>query len=539
MRILLLFWLAAPTLSGAYSNPIATSDGNTVYFQARTSPVTDGWYVARAGTGAPEVTPVNGSLADIDGTAAVLATAWSEDRNCGFAGSTCWLAAYCHASFQLEGPGIKYRSPGLSTFARLSRSGRLIWLEQSSCGGASAPPTLPPLNGLYDTSALKLIASRGAASLANRRFGRRAITDDGRALTLASSQLAWLDASGTHLIRNVNGVYEAVTSPQGMDVAYAETPNGRLHWVTGPDWLAAQDRDLGLSGSALALTEDGSRLLFLDANGSLQLYTLATAALRRLGSDAYQSFTIGGNTVFAVTAGGRLVRIGLISDETEAWLPPSLDIASADVPEVYPNWCISVCYGSTEYAKLVSPNLIVRLRGTSLGGSNWRVAIAGMETPLTPISDTMAWFQIPSGAAAATTVDIYSPELPIRFSMMVRNRDLVLACLGTLHEDFSRLVSQDDPAHPGEVVHIFLTGLQGVEPVADGVANPTDHLVMVANPPPLQEPDALEATFFGLAPGLVGIQQLDVRVHHAATTLFAGLAATPVWGCIPPPVAEP
>ena len=65
-----------------------------------------------------------------------------------------------------------------------------------------------------------------------------------------------------------------------------------------------------------------------------------------------------------------------------------------------------------------------------------------------------------------------------------------------------------------------MTGLQGVEAVADGVPNPTDHLIAVANPPKLFSPGSMDILFFGLAPGLVGIQQMDALVHNTGSGLF-------------------
>jgi uncharacterized protein (TIGR03437 family) len=166
-----------------------------------------------------------------------------------------------------------------------------------------------------------------------------------------------------------------------------------------------------------------------------------------------------------------------------------------------------------------------------------------VETPLVPLPDTGAWFQMPDGPTGENTLQIYNPNFPISYSIKAQARTPAIACLGTLHQDFSRFVSGTDPATPGEVVHIFLTGLKGVEPVANGVPNPTDHLVGIANPPPLYDPGSLDQLFFGLAPGLVGIQQLDVRIQHAASGLFTqadGLSSSlPAWNCAAPPVMAP
>src|ERR1039458_8059525 len=156
MRILLLFWLAAPALCGAYSNLIATSDGKAVYFQVPTGPVSFTWYVARQGSGELSVTAANAPLADVDGTGSVLASAATEPRFCGFAGSSCWLANSCEAVFQLQGPGFQYSSNGADTFVRLSRSGQFAWIVQGWCGGVGWPPPSPMLNGLAARRGLRV-----------------------------------------------------------------------------------------------------------------------------------------------------------------------------------------------------------------------------------------------------------------------------------------------------------------------------------------------------------------------------------------------
>jgi uncharacterized protein (TIGR03437 family) len=98
--------------------------------------------------------------------------------------------------------------------------------------------------------------------------------------------------------------------------------------------------------------------------------------------------------------------------------------------------------------------------------------------------------------------------------MYLSNAPFVAGCFGTLHQDFDRLVSKDDPAISGEIVHTFLTGLRGASPVPYSVPNPTNHLVPVTDPPALGDPTAANILFFGLAPGLIGIEQLDLQIVH-------------------------
>ena len=521
VRLFVVLFLTAPALSAAYSNLIATSDGSSVYFQVRTSPVAYSWYSATGQT----VTPIAQPLADLDSSASITVSAQTLAKTCGFGGSSCFLADNCQATFAIAGPGIKYSNPN-STYTRLSRSGKFVWIDQHVCWNLTPPPAfnVTPLHGLYDTATLALIAAQGTTRLATAQYGRRAVTDSGRALVLDGAQLAWLDAGGKQLIRNVNGAAEAITDPNGTVVVYQETGSGRLHWVSGPDWLGATDTDLGVAGSAPALTEDGGKLLFLAADGSLQLYDHASLGTRRFGADFYQSFATGGGAVFAVTLDGRLMRLDLAGGAASVALPAFPEITVVGALDVQPNYCTYICYGDTDYGKAISPGMLVTLDGKALGDSGWHARSAGADTVVYPLSNTTAWFQAPNELGAGgplEPLEIYRDDFPIRWTMKVSVQDQQLVCLGTLHQDFSRVVSGADPASTGEVVHVFLTGLRGVEPVPDGVPNPVNHLIPVANPPALSDPAALEQLFFGLAPGLGGMQQLDVRVHGAVAGLFS------------------
>jgi uncharacterized protein (TIGR03437 family) len=343
----------------------------------------------------------------------------------------------------------------------------------------------------------------------------------------------------------VAGATEAVTDAQGTTLAYADgSPYGALHVVTGPDWAAAQDLDLKLRGTAPALTGDGSALLFLDSDDLLQMYVRATGQVRSLGPEKFSTFAVGGDAVFAVTQQGDLVRIHLFSGERSVWLKPFIEVHSVEASTVTPNWCIWICYGATEYPRIVSPGMVVMLRGGFLDTPGWRVRTAGVEASLMPLSPNSAWLQIPNSADLneGSAVEIFKPDFAIRYRFAIQVRSPALACLATVHEDFRGVVSESSPARPGEIVHVFLTGLQGEEPVANGAPNPADRIIAVANPPPLFDPASFEAVFFGLAPGLIGIQQLDIRVLKPSQgPLFAwpGVAFTYnlAFNCRPPAVA--
>ena len=61
-------------------------------------------------------------------------------------------------------------------------------------------------------------------------------------------------------------------------------------------------------------------------------------------------------------------------------------------------------------------------------------------------------------------------------------------------------------------MHVYATGIRLAGVIPDGTPNPTDHAVPLSDPPTLFDPAYAELLFAGLAPGLIGIEQLDLRV---------------------------
>jgi uncharacterized protein (TIGR03437 family) len=92
-----------------------------------------------------------------------------------------------------------------------------------------------------------------------------------------------------------------------------------------------------------------------------------------------------------------------------------------------------------------------------------------------------------------------------------------------LHED-STVVSPANPAHPGETVRIYLTGLGSVAPaVADGTATSASPLSVTNAAVDVIIGGQLAAVASSeLAPGLAGIYQLTVIVPKTLTISKAG-----------------
>jgi hypothetical protein len=212
--------ILASALSAAYSNLIVTGAGNTIYLQVGTGLVAERWFAVRDVDSDRIVESVNSSLADVSGSGTVLASTNFGARYCGFAGSTCFTAPSCSASFEIQGPGIKVSNSRRRTFIRLDRQGTLAWIHQDTNCSGLGQPVPPPLNGLYESSSLRQIAPANGARLANQRYGRRAIDDRGQVLVFVGIQLSWLNAVGVRAIRYVAGAFEAVVDRGGGNIVY-------------------------------------------------------------------------------------------------------------------------------------------------------------------------------------------------------------------------------------------------------------------------------------------------------------------------------
>jgi uncharacterized protein (TIGR03437 family) len=81
------------------------------------------------------------------------------------------------------------------------------------------------------------------------------------------------------------------------------------------------------------------------------------------------------------------------------------------------------------------------------------------------------------------------------------------------HGDYS-LVTAQNPAHPGEVLTMYLVGMGATDPpVPTGVASPANPVAYANVKPELSIGGAeAEVLFWGLTPGSVGLYQINFRV---------------------------
>src|SRR5262249_50646980 len=103
------------------------------------------------------------------------------------------------------------------------------------------------------------------------------------------------------------------------------------------------------------------------------------------------------------------------------------------------------------------------------------------------------------------------------------NRSLIAA-----HQDFHGLVNFSDPAAPAETLHFYITGLGDVQP-RPPTGQPPSSLAYANQRTTCSLTSALatqqnaRVEFAGIAPGLVGIYQLDITIPASYPTSVATL----------------
>jgi uncharacterized protein (TIGR03437 family) len=226
------------------------------------------------------------------------------------------------------------------------------------------------------------------------------------------------------------------------------------------------------------------------------------------GADGVAEVTLSGDgsTVFAITGDESILRFSAATGAGTSLVGPTPTISS--VQSTTPgslDTLVGLGLASASVNIGGTPGVILSSTDTSV------VFQIPWEVPLTTSSLT-----IPQGGAPYfddATALVLAPFLPIAIPLGPPDPttgDVPIA----IHSDFSSLVTDASPATPGEVLHLYMTGGGAVNPsVPTGVTNPTSPRSSVTTPFSVvagEEP--VQVFFFGLAPGLIGVWQMDAAV---------------------------
>lgn len=289
------------------------------------------------------------------------------------------------------------------------------------------------------------------------------------------------------------------------------------------------------------LSADGRRVLFLSrANwsggrneaGRRQAWIVSTESgqiqpvTNEEAGIAEATLSASGQAAWAITFAGSLLHIDLNGGIAREIIPRTtvIDRDALDFP-------LRAAAGS-----------LARITGRGLTASLTAAGRSNSPAPILAVSPTEILFQVPwdwSGPIELSTPP--SPTSPFeqiasRTAEVQAAHPAILLNAGGFpiiaHDDFHGLVSEDDPARPGEILHFYVSGLGPVSPpVETGRVTPSSPLspttlrVFAFWAGELQSnfPFRAEVLFAGLAPGTIGVYQVSIRVPDTNLPYRLGL----------------
>ncbi len=381
------------------------------------------------------------------------------------------------------------------------------------------------------------------------RYGRRRVTSGGTALLLKPSELRLVRFDGSTSLPLPERPLEAVIDDDGTAIVYEAAAEGsagrRLVLV---DVATGAGRALATSAMPMqpCLSNDGRVAVFLgsaEAAGLAQMYVIHGdgTGLRKLTQDlsGISSMVLSGDgkVAYAVSGAGRLLRLEVESGAMEQIVGRSMEVTApaGSTARAIPGSAFTITgSGFADAVESAAPPLPRALNGLEL-------LLDGRPLPLQTVAPTRVVFQIPwevtagkhrleavTEANAVFETEPVEMEIPRdafpQFELLgeaYRQSPVGLPNALAAHEDFSGLVTGDNRARPGELIHLYMTGLGPVEPAVETGAPAPSHpparlrlplscFFVPRDSGALRHP--AEVLFAGLAPGFAGYYQVTIRI---------------------------
>ncbi len=455
-------------------------------------------------------------------------------RQC-FGASACAFAT----TLQTTITGLPGGTIDVTGAGRLSGNGRylLIYADGTPGGGCAYVVDLQARQETHP----ERCAAVGFDSLG----GGRTIADDGTAVSAYGSLYLIRGPAVTAAPASRGYLSEAVIDFAARIVAYS-----MFDWDTGRRsirvYRIAEQRDSALAALPGAdshspyLSADGRRAMFLsDASGLPQIYMIDTEGgePRQVSHDSTgvlsAAMSDDGEVAWYFSGAARLYRINLDTGEAQEQLgrTPQIGMISRMTAG-----CLYFMPGAGFSDRVYAAESYPLPR--SLGGVS--VNVNGVDSPLVSVSPTQILLQVPSHTALETNVEVKaessSPFVPqlrfatttlIGFGAFLSNPQSPSAYGGSdafaVHQDWSALVTSGNPAWPGEILHLYGTGFGPVDSQPpDGMPGPADPPARTVMPVTCWAWGAdnvarldIPVLYAGLAPGLAGVYQMDVRLPAA------------------------
>lgn len=403
-----------------------------------------------------------------DGTWAVYGT----QRNCT-GGSSCFLNEQRGA--------VLVTAAGTETLganARFSRDGR--WLLTYSSPGVM-------VSYLWRTD--RRTGVRADLTAVARPGSAPAVALSGAVLIPAFDKLLLWDGGAARTL--AGGVTTAVMDDAATTVIYQQRGAERLRVIdvaSGAVWpLGPDDR----GNFAPVLSADGAWVLYLSRiAGKPQVFFS-----RRDGSDWRQltdlaagvkeaTLSADGRVAWVAAGDGAVLRIDARSGAAEQRIEPTPVVSSP-------------AYGAVGSAVIAGGSGLAAVTEARIGGRAVEARALAADTLL---------FQIPWGfPEGETELAVAGGDARFDTAVPFTVRLYSPAEVAAIHEDFTALVTDANPVRRGEILHLYATGLGPVD-AANRTALAWEWMWSSLGDRPA------EVLYAGLAPGLPGFYQVDVRV---------------------------
>ncbi len=407
---------------------------------------------------------------------------YGTQRNC-IGGSSCYLNEQRGAVLVRRGGEPEL----VGANARLSRDGR--WLVTHSSPNAMAwyfwrtdlrTGARTDLRAVVHPHSVPSVALSGAVLV--RAYDRLLIWDGAQTRTIAGSvAAAAMDDAATTVVYQE---YEGAPGGSRARLRVVDLASGAV------GSLGPEDRD----NFSPVLSADGAWVLYLSRiAGRPQVFFS-----RRDGSEWKQLTDLAAGVREATLAGdgraawvaagdGAVFRVNTRSGAIEQRIAATPVISEPQ-------------YGAVGSAVIVSGSTPAKVTAVRLGAQavEWRLLDA-----------ERLLFQLPWGFPEGET-ELEAAGGDERFDSAIpfTVREYAPAVHAAIHEDFSALVTEAKPLRPGEILHLYATGLGPVD--AGGRTTLAWNWTWLTP----TEPSA-ELFYVGLAPGLPGFYQIDLRVPAA------------------------
>jgi uncharacterized protein (TIGR03437 family) len=380
--------------------------------------------------------------------------------------------------------------------------------------------------------------------------GPGGIAWDGTVLLQATDYLmaVWHPERGYRLLNNGWRPVRAVLDDAATHALYQSFPEpGNSVELIALDLASGEETVLGSNVLRFSQSNDARTVVHVarESGDAYQAYVGRRKLTDEPGGITDVAVSGDGRVAWASTARGGLLRIRLETGEIERVIDSSPVVVATSRPAV--------------------PGSLLRIVGSGFG-ENSRVLLDGQPVPVLKVAPSEVAVQIPWEAKSGDRPNLKletgaSPfeNAPTQLAIAefvpmaekLRAEDNVKLGLITdalaFHTDLTRAVSTEDPATPGETIHVRMTGLGPVSPgVATGEPAPDDPLARVLLPLRCRLSGMeMEIRSAVLEPGLVGLYRVSMVVPSNASgsraylecgrgDLFYGIAVVAV-GSAPRP----